>query len=260
MSESVVYPKPWLLFWASGALALGYLVAVLALRWRLWARGMSLPAPPPHPRGKVARIWFFEVFAQPQLLRLSRLRWAAHIGIFWGFLALVLLSTLHVGLQLLEYLALDAGAAAWLLRGEGRVALKAWGNLFGLVLLAGLLLGLLRRVVPRAAPADESRESDAPLLLFLLYLTLSGFLLEALRIAADADPAAATALRPWLTALWTIHGLSGVALVAWVPHGKLMHSVLAPLVIALNARNEHARKDLAWQATTKPAAPGSPKT
>ena len=259
MVESVVYPKPWPLFWAAGALALGYLVVVLALRWRLWARGMSLPAPPPAPRGKVAGIWFVEGFAQPQLLRLSRLRWAAHIGIFWGFLALVLLSTLHVGLRLLESLGLDGGAAGWLLRGDGRVALKLWGNVFGLVLLAGLLLGLARRVVPGAAPADESRESDGPLLFFLLWLTLSGFLLEGLRVAAGADPAAAAALRPWLTALWTIHGLSGVGLVAWVPHSTLLHGLLAPLVIALNARNEHARKDLAWHGSARPPAPGSPR-
>ena len=249
--ESVVYPKLWLLFWAASALALGYLVVVLARRWRLWARGMSLPAPPPHPRGKVASIWFVDVFAQPQLLRLSRLRWAAHIGIFWGFLALVLLSTLHVVLRLLESLALDGGAAAWLLRGDGHLALKIWGNVFGLVLLAGLLLGLARRVIPPAAPAAESRESDAPLLIFLLWLTLSGFLLERLRIAAGATPAAAAALRPWLTALWTIHGLSGVALVAWVPHSTLLHGLLAPLVIALNARNEHARKDLTWRPAAR---------
>ena len=152
MTENVIYPKPWPLFWVAGVLALGYLVAMMALKWRGWARGMSLPAPPPHPRGKVAGIWLVGVFAQPQLLLLSRLRWAAHIAIFWGFLALVLLSTLHVGLRLLEYLALDGGAAAWFLRGDGRAALKVWGNVFGLVLLAGLLLGLARRVIAPGVP------------------------------------------------------------------------------------------------------------
>jgi hypothetical protein len=259
MIENVVYPKPWPLFWAAGALALGYLVAMLTQKWRGWTRGMSLPAAPPHARGKVAGIWLVGVFGQPQLLLLSRLRWAAHIAIFWGFLALVLLSTLHVGLRLLESLALDGGAAAWFLRGGGRAALKAWGNIFGLVLLAGLLLGLARRVIPQASPAAESRESDAPLLLFLLWLTLSGFLLEGLRVAAGANPAAAAALTPWLTVLWTIHGLSGVALVAWVPHSTLLHGLLAPLVIALNARTEHARKDLAWHGTVRHAALRLPK-
>ena len=109
------------------------------------------------------------------------------------------------------------------------------------------------------SPAAESRESDTPLLLFLLWLTLSGFLLEGLRVAASATPAAAAALIPWLTALWTIHGLSGVALVAWVPHSTLLHGLLAPLVIALNARAEHARKDLAWHGTARHAPLRSPK-
>jgi nitrate reductase gamma subunit len=257
MIEGVDYPKPWPLFWASAGLAVGYLVVALALRWRGWARGMSLPAAPRHPRGRVAGIWLVEVFAQPQLLLLSRLRWAAHLGVFWGFLGLCLLSAFHVGLRLLEFLTPDGGTAAWFLRGDGRAALKAWGNIFGLVLLAGLLLGLARRVFPRAAPAAASPESDLPLVLFLLWLTLSGFLLEGLRLAAGASPAAA--LRPWLTALWTIHGLGGLAFVAWVPHSTLLHALLSPLVIALNARAEHARKDLSWQGKEQRAALGSPK-
>lgn len=242
MIESVDYPKPWFLFWTAAALAVGYLAAALAVRWRAWARGMSLPALPHRSRGRAAGIWLVAVFAQPQLLVLSRLRWAAHSGIFWGFLALGLLSALHVGLRLLASLGLDGGAAAWFLRGDGRLVLKVWGNVFGLVLLAGLLLGLARRFVPRAAPAGEPRQSDAPLLLFLLWLTLSGFLLEALRAAAGANPAAAAALRPWLTALWTLHGLGGVALVALVPHGALRHALLAPLVIALDARTGPPRE------------------
>lgn len=260
MQESVVYPKPWLLFWTAGALAVGYLVIALARRWRSWARGMSLPAPPPSPPGKVAGIWFVDVFAQPQLLRLSRLRWAAHLGIFWGFLALGMLSALHVCLGLLERLGLDGGAAAWLLRGGGRHYLKAWGNVSGVLLLAGLLLGLARRAIPGAAAEAQTKESDAPLLFFLLWLTLSGFLLEGLRVVAGTTPAAAAALRPWLTALWTLHGLGGVALVAWVPHSSLLHGVLAPVVLALNARSEHARRDLAWKGPHRPPATGSPKT
>jgi hypothetical protein len=96
--------------------------------------------------------------------------------------------------------------------------------------------------------------------LFLLVLTLSGFLLEGLRHAlAAASPQAGAALRPWLTALWTAHGLGGVALVAWLPRSTLLHALLAPLVIALNARSEHPRRDLYWPTTTRRGASGSPR-
>jgi hypothetical protein len=245
MLESNAYPKPWLLLQIAEVLALGYVGLVLARRVRGWARGSRLNRMPPFVPGSVAKIWFLEVFAQPQIKRLSRTRWAAHLCIFWGFLSLSALSLFLAGLRLIESWALDGDRAAWLLRGDGNVIVKIWGNGFGLVLLAGLLLALARRAGPSSAPAEHSREADTPLLVLLLWLTLSGFLLEGLRIAsAFLAPHQAGPLLPWLTAFWTVHGLSGVALIVFLPHSKLMHSVLAPLVIALNARNERARKDL----------------
>jgi len=260
MMESVAYPKPWALLWGAAALAIGYLAAALALKWRGWGRGAVLPPAPRPAPGKILSIWLLEVFAQRQFLQLPRLRWAAHLCIFWGFVALTLLSLVHVALGLLESLALDGGVAAWFLRGEGRAIGKAWGNGFGLVLLVGLLLAVARRLVRPRASADESKETDLPLVLALLALTLSGFLLEALRHAlASTAPEGAAALRQWLTALWTIHGLGGVALVAWLPRSGLMHAMLAPLVIALNARNEHPRRDLYWPGTAKRRATGSPQ-
>jgi hypothetical protein len=256
MFESVEYPKPWAVLWVATALASGYLAVALAKRFRGWVRGASLPPRAAARPGRVARIWIAETFAQRQLLQLSGVRWCAHLCIFWGFAALTLLSATHVGLQVLESLALDGGCAAWFLSGEGRVLAKAWGNGFGLVLLAGLLLALARRLSRRSAPAGESREADLPGVLMLLALTISGFLLEGLRHAlAAAAPPTAAALGPWLGVLWTCHGLGGVALVARFAHGPQVHALLAPLVIALNARGEHARKDLSWPDLRKHRAP-----
>jgi hypothetical protein len=192
MIENVDYPKPCLLFWAARRRRLfcpraGVVLARLGARHEPARRAA-------HARGKVAGIWLVEVFGQPQLLLLSRVRWAAHLGISWGFLGLVLLSALHVGLRLLEYLTLDGGAAAWFQRGDGRAALKIWGNVAGPVLLAGLLLGLVRRVI-EGSPADESPESQQAMCCSCsLWLTLSG-LLEWLRVWR-ARPAAAAGLTP----------------------------------------------------------------
>jgi nitrate reductase gamma subunit len=260
MPESVAYPKPWAVFWFVAVLALVYVIAALAIKWRRWARGAKLPPAPRPAPGRVAGIWLAEVLAQRQLLQLSRLRWAAHFAVVWGFAGLSFLSALHVALPALAAISLDGGLAAWLLHGQGRAVAKAWGNFWGLVLLTGLTLALVRRLVRRGAPADEAKEADLPLVLCLFALTLSGFLLEGLRHAlAAAAPAEAAAVRPWLTALWTAHGLGGVALVAWLPRSTLMHALLAPLVIALNARNEHPRRDLYWPPTAQRRAIGSPR-
>lgn len=257
MLESIAYPKPWLLLQLVEVLALGYVSLVLTRRARGWARGARLNPAPTCVTGSVAKIWFLEVFAQPQIRRLSPARWAAHLCIFWGFLSLSALSLFLAGLRLIESRAPDGGIAAWFLRGDGNVIVKLWGNGFGLVLLGGLLLALARRFGPRSAPADDSKETDTPLLLLLLWLTLSGFLLEGLRVAsASLAPHSAKPLLPWLTALWTVHGLSSLALIVILPHTRLMHAILAPLVIALNARNEHARKDLSCPGpgNSKPTA------
>jgi len=260
MLETLSYPKPWAVFWVAAALALAYAAASLALKWRGWARGTALPPATRPAPARVAGIWLVEVLAQRQLLQLSRLRWAAHFAIVWGFLGLSFLSALHVALPAFAAISLDGGLAAWLLRGEGRAVAKAWGNGWGLVLLLGLTLALARRLVQPREPGDEAKEADLPLVLALLALTLSGFLLEGLRHAlAAAAPAKAAELRPWLTALWTAHGLGGVALVAWLPRSTLLHALLAPLVIALNARNEHPRRDLYWPPTAKRRATGSPQ-
>ena len=261
MLDALAYPKPWLLLRLADLLAIGYAGVVLTHRARGWARGSKLNALPPAATGRVARIWFSEVFAQLQIKRLSPTRWAAHLCIFWGFLSLSALSLFLAALRFLESRALDSGRAAWFLHGDGNLLVKIWGNGFGLVLLAGLLLALARRFRPLPAPAGAAQQADTPLLALLLWLTFSGFLLEGLRLGfASLSPQAAGPLLPWLTAIWTAHGLSGVALIVLLPHSTLMHAVLAPLVIALNARNEHARKDLACPCPVNSAPPASPRT
>jgi hypothetical protein len=262
MPGTIEYSKPWLLLWVADALAIGYVSAVMARRRRGWARGMRLDDAPAVDRGHAVKTWLLEVFAQPQIRRLSTLRWAAHICIFSGFLALWALSLFLYGLRLLETSSPGGGPAAWFLRGQGHALVKIWGNGFGLVLLAGLLLALARRFVRQPAPAVDRKERDTPLLLFLLWLTLSGFLLEGLRhdLAASVLHLSAATLTSWLSALWTLHGLSGVALIAWLPHSSLMHAILAPIVIALDSRSERGRKDLPWPERAPHAATGAPKT
>jgi len=256
MFESGDYSKPWAALWVATVLAFGYLAAAFAVRLRGWARGASLPPAARAAPGRVARIWLAEVLAQRQLLQLSGLRWCAHFCIFWGFTALTLLSAAHVGLLLLEHLTWDGGLADWFLRGAGRGVVKVWGNGFGFVLLAGLLLALSRRFVRRATPTEESKESDLASVVLLLALTLSGFLLEGLRHALlSAAPETTEILGRWLSILWLLHGLGGVALVVRFARSPLLHALSAPLVIALNARSEHARRDLSWPDLRKHRAP-----
>jgi nitrate reductase gamma subunit len=151
---------------------------------------------------------------------------------------------------------------------------KLWGDTFGLFLLAGLAAASVRRFLLR--PSQQvTEQADTILLLFLLWLTLSGFLLEGLRLSLVPPelarysfigslfipPGAYTIvqLQPWLTACWCLHAFSGLALLVYLPHSKLIHSISAPLVIALNASAEFARKDIYWPDISKHKATGSLK-
>lgn len=269
----VDYPKPWLLFWITAILAHGYMDYSFIRKWRAWNRGTAGPQALEEGRMRVVVIWFSEVLLQRQLFGLSPLRWLVHMLIFYGFAGLVFLSLFTVILRPLGYLGIDGGMTDFFLQGKGYLFTKIWGDAFGLALLAGLVAALIRRTFFRSAQQDNN-QADIGLLLFLLWLTISGFALEVLRIALVPDWQARYSffarlfvpsgvytpdqLRPWLTALWSVHAFSVAGLMVYLPHSKLMHSLLAPAVIAMNALGEHDRKDIYWPDLKKHRAPRSP--
>jgi nitrate reductase gamma subunit len=160
--------------------------------------------------------------------------------------------------------SLDAGLHGFFSSGAGYPFIKVWGDFFGVVLLAGTAGALARRFVFRPVQVVHD-QTDIFLSVYLLFMVLSGFLLEGMRISSlpsDLDRYAfvgrlfmpshlgITGLPgPWLSWTWIVHAFSGAALLYYLPHSKLLHSLLAPLVIALNASEEQGRKDMYWPKT-----------
>lgn len=256
----MTYYKPWFLFWVCAILAHGYMDYSI---WRLiksWKRGQKQPS-----QGgwtfQTVRIWLMEVLIQRQLLALSFSRWAIHMLIFWGFICLGALSLFLFLLSLAEMSGIDGSLRAFFLYGSGHAAVKVWGDLFGIFLLAGLLSAGVRRLVRRPRQLVNDQD-DMVLLAYLIWLTIGGFVLEGLRLSQIhpdvaryslvgrffALPWAISApdIGLWLTAAWTIHAFSGIGLLLYIPKSKLIHSLLGPVVIALNAAEEQGRKDLYW--------------
>lgn len=259
MTEVVCY-KPWIIFWVAAILAHGYMDYSI---WRVvksWNRGQRNPSR----NGwtfKAVQIWLMEVLIQRQLLALSFFRWVIHMLIFWGFICLGGLSIFLFFLSLAEVSGIDSGLRAYFLYGSGRALIKLWGDGFGLCLIVGLLAASFRRAVVRP-PQLLNNQSDVVLLLYLIWLTLSGFFLEGLRLShAPASisrysfvgrffvlPWAVNAsdISLWQTLLWSIHAFSGLGLLVYLPKSKLMHSLFGPVVIAMNAAGEKDRKDIYW--------------
>ncbi|MBI4316890.1 MAG: respiratory nitrate reductase subunit gamma [Chloroflexi bacterium] len=233
---------------------LGVFVAGLAANVAFWLRGSIHPGVQvsawtkiciilagmravlrPRVLGKV----LLDALFQRRLFGLSPLRWLAHFGVFWGMIALFLVGS--VGLMLAE---------------KGLVPITRdtpWFALLnevaGLMVIFAALVAVYRRFVARERQLKTAAD-DVVLIVLLAFIVLSGYGLEAARLATfQVAPAAASysfvgyavsmALRssdPSLAhqVLWWLHAGSGMAFVAYVPYSKLFHMFAGPVAIAAN--------------------------
>jgi nitrate reductase gamma subunit len=272
--QPIHYAKPWAVFWTAAIFAHGYMDYSFFRIWKRWSRGAKTGAVSRKNPRAALKIFMTEILFQRQILILSPARWGIHMLIFWGFFSLALLSLTTCIASALGMADVYSTARHFFSSAGGHILGKVWGDTFGLFLLAGLAAASVRRFLRR--PSQQGTEqADAWLLLFLLWLTLSGFVLEALRLSLVPPeisrysfmgslfipPGSYTVdqLQPWLTACWCLHAFSGLALLVYLPHSKLIHSISAPLVIALNAFAEFERKDIYWPDISKHRATGSLK-
>jgi Fe-S oxidoreductase/nitrate reductase gamma subunit len=158
-----------------------------------------------------------------------------HLLIFWGFVALfvgtiIVMVEDDISVPFLHYS---------FYRGDFYLGYKLAMNLAGLLLIAGVLMALYRRLVAPVATQDTSAD-DIVLLAFLLVLTVQGFTLQALRLAVQHDPwgpwsfvsyPMALALRglstSWLEGLheanWWIHFLTTYVFISYLVYSKMIH-------------------------------------
>jgi heterodisulfide reductase subunit D len=180
-----------------------------------------------------------------RLWRASRQRWAIHAAIAWSFLGLFFVGSLG-----------DMFADLGVPLGKDDPWFAFLNDLFGIGLLAGLGAAIVRRT-RFADAATSTRFDDGAILGILAFLAAGGFILEGFRLLEEGVPgesgyafagyALARAFEPagldWATAhdaVWWVHGLVALGLVAWLPWSKLLHVVATPLSIALGAEDPAA--------------------
>ncbi len=264
--ELVNFQKPWFLFQVMVSLSLGYMAFAFFRKWLHWSHGMRVSTAAPSDYRMSSIIWLSEVFFQRQLFMLSSIRWFIHILIFYGFIGLALLPITSFILRVTGYFAVSSAPPHFYLHPEGYFFIKIWGDSFGLLLLLGLVMAGIRRLV-LIKVWQTSNQMDVILLSLLLSITLSGFTLEGVRLTympaeiarysyvgrlfSHPGTYALEQLQPWFTACWTLHSLLVLTFFIYLPHSKLMHSLFAPVVIGMNAAEEHKREDLYWPEMKK---------
>ncbi len=118
---------------------------------------------------------FVDSLLQARVLRVNPVRWIMHFLIFAGFIALVLFHAMDE----LVTLKLDPGYQS---TNDPYFFLR---NLFGAMVLAGILVAVARRIARRGAFL-RTRAADAIALTAVAVIILSGFFLDSAKIVSEA--------------------------------------------------------------------------
>jgi nitrate reductase gamma subunit len=195
----------------------------------------------------MGRALLFDVLLQRRLYRRSARRWAIHSLIFlpfvvrfvWGMLALLASNWLK------------ETDLAWVLVDKNHSVTAFIFDLTGLLIFIGIAMAFVR-----GGEAERHRTPGLPpqdrLALGLIGgIVLVGFVLEALRIALTGVGSAAggafighpmsylfvgmTHLSEVYGYIWYLHAILTGAFIAYLPFSRLMHIIMAPVVLAMNA-------------------------
>jgi len=209
-----------------------YGVARPLLRYRRANRDGLPPA-----RELPRRLWEATrtLYSHASIARRDALAGWAHRGIFYGWVVLAI-GTVIVGLS---HDVVRPLFGSEFFRGDFYLACKAFLNLLGTALIAGLVAMMLRRAVLRPPKLTYSA-GDWVFVISLLVIALTGYLLEGVRIAMEHpgydafqfggwiaaqafEGASQATLADWRHGLWWFHGLLAIVFVSSIPFTKAAH-------------------------------------
>lgn len=144
---------------------------------------------------------------------LYRRRWLIHALTIWGFLGLLVATTLDYGMDLLGIKATGTPVPIW-------YPVRLLGTVAGMALMYGVTWFMIRRW--QAQQRNDSSKPSDWLFLVLLWLTgLTGFLIEA---ALYAEP-----VQAWGYWVFLIHVAVAMELVLFLPFTKFAHAMYRPV-------------------------------
>lgn len=208
--------------------SIAVMIAQVVIRSRVWMRGKPIDWKPSGLGG-----WFKYVVAQRKV-RSSRPKQGApmHLMIFYGFVSLFIATTL---------LAINTYGPVKFHQGTYYLAYEFTFDLLGLLFVGGITWALIRRT--RTEPKSLTREaSDQWALWLLLVLGVTGYVLEAARIANNPKPwdmwsfvgygmaqAMGTLPDGVYIGIWWFHMVWVMAFFALLPQMRIRHIVMAML-------------------------------
>jgi len=223
------------LFYALAAVSVLVFLSGLYLRARHWKSGWSERRIGGTDIAKIVR----KAIITTGIFSGDPLGGVTHIFIMWGFIVLFL----GTALSTIDHWIIH------FLKGDVYIIYSTALDAAGAVLVAGIVLAYLRRYIFKRE-GMVTIVQDHVVLLLLLFIALTGFIVEGLRLHAEAPPwkesrivyrlvgalfagdraSLLNAHRLW----WWIHSAASLFLVAYFPYSKFIHVFAAPVNIALD--------------------------
>lgn len=198
----------------------------------------------------IVQTLIMDVLLQRRLCRKSAGRWLIHSFIFlsmvfrfvWGLAALLL------------SLWSPEGSTAWSLLDKNNPAGAFLFDLSGVLILIGVILAFIRGIQRKDGLPPNLPGQDRLALFLIGAIVLIGFILEGMRIAMTGWPAGSdyaflgyvisqlfsgnSGLTDIYGYIWYLHAIATGIFVAYLPFSRLVHMILAPFTLAMNALSE----------------------
>ncbi len=215
-------------------------------RKKMWALGQGSDVDRTDDKGGRLLYTLAEIFSHRKILR-EPYQGVMHAFIFFGFLALMI-TTAIVALQADFFWPLFK----WYFFKDGfYLGLSLFADVLGGLAVVGVIMALVRRMVIKPAWLDQKKE-DNTVLWFLLFVLVTGFIGEGLRMqATELQPGSPMADYIWFSpvgrifaipfawmsvgaaetthaVLWWVHMLSAFAFIVYIPMTKMEHIYTTP--------------------------------
>ncbi|UCD77938.1 MAG: respiratory nitrate reductase subunit gamma [Desulfobacterales bacterium] len=198
----------------------------------------------------VAKSLILDGLLQRRLFRVSKERWLLHAFIFYPFLLRFIwgLWALAASLQWPQW------SPTWAMLDKNHPLTAFLFDLSGMLVIVGVTGMALRRGQQRSQAAfSDLPAADWPAYSLLGGIMIVGFVLEGMRMAMTNSPDGAAyafvgdAVSRMLAGVeltgiygyvWYLHAILTGAFIVYLPFSRMLHMIMAPVVLAMNAATE----------------------
>ncbi len=194
-----------------------------------------------------------DVLLQRRLYRQSGVRWFIHSLIFFPFAFRFLwgLVALTASIWRPEW------SPVWAMLDKNHPTTALLFDLTGAMIMAGVISAFIRGGLRQSSQVPGLPRQDRLALSLIAGIVILGFILEGMRMAMTGWPGSAeyaviglgisrlftdpTGLTEVYGYIWYVHAILTGAFFAYLPFSRLLHIIVAPVVLAMNELSQHDR-------------------